>query len=325
VVVRLKKTTSPTSSLSREGEMAPARWTCSLVNNMPDAAFSQTERQYLGLLDAGSGEDVVDVVRHSMIGVPRGAEIAAKIAAEYSPMDQIRTRPPNLLIVTGSNPIETRIEDEPYWGEMVNLLVDAKKSVQSMLLSCLAAHAALTIFDNLKREHLAIKQTGVFTQDVHHNHRLTDGIDDVIRLPHSRMNTVPTALLSDTGYQILIESDDVGWGVASKHTENADIVLIQGHPEYDPSSLLREYRRDAGRYLRHERDEMPVLPFQCVAPDDWAELESMHTLISTDRNSSTVFDAYPFDEVGDRAPWLWRRMAEQLYKNWFTGLASTST
>jgi homoserine O-succinyltransferase/O-acetyltransferase len=30
-------------------------------------------------------------------------------------------------------------------------------------------------------------------------------------------------------------------------------VLLQGHPEYDSATLLREYRRDVGRFLRRLR------------------------------------------------------------------------
>ena len=37
-------------------------------------------------------------------------------------------------------------------------------------------------------------------------------------------------------------------------------VLLQGHPEYDSTTLLREYRRDVGRFLRREREDYPALP-----------------------------------------------------------------
>lgn len=50
----------------------PPRWTCALVNNMPDGAFDATERQYLDLLGAGSGDDVLEVRRYTVEGVPEG-------------------------------------------------------------------------------------------------------------------------------------------------------------------------------------------------------------------------------------------------------------
>ncbi len=291
---------------------------------MPDTAFDQTERQFLGLLDASSGTDVIDVKRFTMKGVPRGEQTATKISTEYFPADAIRSDPPDLLIVTGSNPIEEHMEDEPYWTEMVEVLSWAKEHVRDVLLSCLSAHAALTVFDGAERERLAAKRTGVFTQDVDQTHPLTHGIDAEILLPHSRHNTVPTALLDETGYQILIQSDDVGWSLAAKDVGTASVVLVQGHPEYDPSSLLREYRRDAGRYVRHERDDVPVLPLHCVSPEDWDQLVSMHQMIIGGQRDSTIFETYRFDEVGERAPWPWRSTATQLYANWLAGIDSRS-
>jgi homoserine O-succinyltransferase len=90
-------------------------WTCAFVNNMPDGAFDATERQFLDLLDAGSGPRRRRASLRTMSGVPRGERVAARIASEYLPVETMLQDPPDLLIVTGSNPVEERIEDEPYW------------------------------------------------------------------------------------------------------------------------------------------------------------------------------------------------------------------
>ena len=45
---------------------------------MPDAAFGATERQFVGLLDAGSGCETVALTRYTMAGVPRGERIRAR-------------------------------------------------------------------------------------------------------------------------------------------------------------------------------------------------------------------------------------------------------
>jgi homoserine O-succinyltransferase/O-acetyltransferase len=37
-------------------------------------------------------------------------------------------------------------------------------------------------------------------------------------------------------------------------------IFFQGHPEYDASSLQREYMRDLARYLAGERDSYPNIP-----------------------------------------------------------------
>ena len=59
-----------------------------------------------------------------------------------------------------------------------------------------------------------------------------------------------------------LHSDAVGWSVATKTVDRCRVVVMQGHPEYGRASLLREYQRDARRYVRHERDELPRLPIR---------------------------------------------------------------
>ena len=37
-------------------------------------------------------------------------------------------------------------------------------------------------------------------------------------------------------------------------------LFLQGHPEYEAGTLLREYRRDIARFLRGEREHYPAVP-----------------------------------------------------------------
>ena len=244
----------------------------------------RTERQYLGLLDEGSGSNVIEIRRYTMPGVPRGEATASRIRDEYFPLPEIYRDSPDLLIVTGSDPIEARMEDELYWKDLVELLSWSAKSVASTLLSCLTAHAALAVFDDIARTRLLAKCTGVFSQHVEGDRPLTKGLESEISLPHSRWNTVPREALELAGYDVIIHSEDTGWSVAYRVEDGRQLVLVQGHPEYDPSSLLREYRRDAGRYVRRERNDLPFLPFHCVAPEDWGRLEHLqHDIIKGNR------------------------------------------
>jgi homoserine O-succinyltransferase/O-acetyltransferase len=259
-----------------------------------------------------------------MAGIPRGEVVADRIAEQYAPVAALREEPPDLLIVTGSNPVEEHIEDEPYWGDMVDLLTWGSEHAGSMLLSCLSAHAALTIFDGIKRGRLASKCTGVFTQQVDTTHPLTAGLDSEIVLPHSRTSVVPPEDLREAGYHIAIESDAVGWSVATRDIGTSHVVLVQGHPEYDPSSLLREYHRDARRFTVRERDDLPSLPFHCVSEEDWGGLEDLHRAITGTQRDPAVLEAYPFSDVGARAPWPWDGVAKTLYANWLSGLTKRS-
>jgi homoserine O-succinyltransferase len=306
------------------GPGPPARWTCSLVNNMPDSAFEASEAQYLGLLEAASGGDTITVRRHTMAGVPRGPVAAVRIASEYLPLAQIREDPPDVLIVTGSNPVEADIADEPYWGELADLLTWGADHVPTMLLSCLAAHAAVSVFDGLARQRLATKCTGVFAQVAEPTHPLAGGMAPPLVLPHSRLNTVEPAALTAAGYRVALGSAEVGWSVATKLVGRAEVVLVQGHPEYGPSTLLREYQRDVRRYAAHERDDVPCLPGGCVADDDWGSLAELQRRVTGGERDPALVEAFGFDQAGGRAPWPWRTMAVGLYQNWLAGVPKRS-
>jgi homoserine O-succinyltransferase/O-acetyltransferase len=301
-----------------------ARWTCALVNNMPDAAFCATERQFVGLLAAGSGSETVALTRYAMAGVPRGERIQARIAAEYRPLEEVFSDPPDLLVVTGSNPIESRIEDEPYWSDLHGLLKWSSENVQAMVLSCLSAHAALAVFDGVERTTLPAKCTGVFAQEADRTHPLVTGVYGSVFLPHSRLNAVPREAVVRAGYSVALQSEEVGWSVVTKTVGQADVVLVQAHPEYDPSSLVREYVRDVRRYAGHEHDQLPCLPLDCVTGPDWDRLRRLHDRIVGGERDPALVAAFPFDEVCARAPWPWRGAAQRLYANLFGTISKRS-
>ena len=300
------------------------RWTCALVNNMPDAAFCATERQFVGLLAAGSGSETVALTRYAMAGVPRGERMQEHIAAEYRPLDDIFSDPPDLLVVTGSNPIESRIEDEPYWSDLHGLLKWSSENVQAMVLSCLTAHAALAVFDGVERTTLPAKCTGVFAQESDPIHPLVAGFYGSVVLPHSRLNTVPIEAVLRAGYSVALQSEEVGWSVVTKTVGQAEVVLVQAHPEYDPSSLVREYARDVRRYAGHEHDQLPCLPLDCVTGPDWVRLRRLHERIVGGERDPALVAAFPFDEVCTRAPWPWRGAAQRLYANLFGNISKRS-
>jgi homoserine O-succinyltransferase len=303
---------------------AEPRWACALVNNMPDGAFVQTERQFLDLLDVGSGDRGLDVALYAMAGVPRGEATALRIAERYRPMAELYDHPPQFVIVTGANPVERTLQAESIWEDLVRLLTWARGAVPSMLLSCLSAHAALTVFDGLERESLPSKCTGVFAQEVAAGGPLTAGLGRTVVLPHSRVSTVPAARVRAAGYDIPLESRDAGWSVATRQVDRCAVVLVQAHPEYGPTSLLREYQRDLRRFVRYERDDLPVLPRHCSAPEDAGQLDQLQQRITGGERDPALLGSFPFADIEARAPWGWRSVATRLYSNWLAGVAAGS-
>jgi homoserine O-succinyltransferase len=323
VVLHLDTPMAGAPETGNRGRAEP-RWTCALVNNMPDGAFIETEGQFLDLLDIGSGNEGVDVRLYAMPGVARRETTGKRIAEFYTPMSDLFDHPPEVLIVTGANPVEPALEDEPFWADLVELLTWASGNVPSMLLSCLSAHAALKVFDGIDRQRLSSKCTGVFVQRADPGAALASGLGGAVVLPHSRLNTVPTDAVRAAGYDVPLWSEGSDWSVATRRVDRSSVVLLQAHPEYGPTSLLREYQRDIRRYAGHEHDELPVLPSHCTAPGDSAALEELHRRVTTGERDRLLVESFPFGDLETRAPWPWRAAATRLYSNWLAGVSEPS-
>jgi homoserine O-succinyltransferase len=295
---------------------------CAFVNNMPDSAFVATERQVLGLLEAGGGPDGIDVGCYALPGVPRGDRIAERINTRYLPLEHLWDSAPQVVVISGSEPLSATLEAEPYWEELVHLLEFVTDQGAAVLLSCLAAHAALLVFDSLPRVRLSVKCSGVFPQDLCQPHPLAVGLRARLVMPHSRLNDVPLHALRAAGYEVLIASGTVGWSVATKQVGWSQLLLVQGHPEYDPSSLLREYHRDVQRYQSGAAIDPPVLPTCCVAPEDEAALHRFHRQLLSGAGTAAAPATFGFEEAAGRAGWPWRGTAIQLFANLLAAAAT---
>ena len=66
-----------------------------------------------------------------------------------------------------------------------------------------------------------------------------------------RVADLPEARLLENGYRMLTRSAAAGVDAFVKKQDGGSLfAYFQGHPEYDTDSLLREYRRDVGRFRR---------------------------------------------------------------------------
>ena len=135
------------------------------------------------------------------------------------------------------------------------------------------------------------------------------------RIRPARDTPVPAEAVVRAGYSVALQSEEAGWSVVTKTVGQSEVVLVQAHPEYDPSSLVREYVRDVRRYASHEHDELPCLPLDCVTGPDWDGLRRLHERIVAGERDPALVAAFPFEEVGARAPWPWRAAGLCLYGN----------
>ncbi len=295
---------------------------CAFVNNMPDPAFAATERQFLGLLDAGARAALVEVRRYAFAALPRGPKVGAYQADEYFPIDELWDGEADIVIVTGSEPLADRLDAEPYWPETIRVLDWTAGRRTSVMLSCLAAHSALLAFDGIQRSLLPAKCAGLFAHEVDRSSPLTTGMALPVLVPHSRLNDVTTDAVAAAGYDVVASAPGVGWSAITARRAECDVLLLQGHPEYDATSLLREYRRDAGRYLRGERDVPPVLPPGCVGAEDAQAIDLFHERVRSGPHDPEVLSTFDFEATAARAPWPWRTTATVLYSNWIDGIAA---
>jgi homoserine O-succinyltransferase/O-acetyltransferase len=321
----------PDEVSSRRSDLpsGPRTLRVAFVNNMPDGAFEDTEHQFIGLLAAAAGERDIVVDGYLLDTLER-----SPVARGYLPASRIFEDPPDALIVTGTEPKRAELSAEPYWDELAALLRWAQAAVPSVLLSCLAAHAALLALDGVVRSPCPRKRSGVYAQSIDSDHPLSAGMSD-LPLPHSRYNEVPIATVERLGYDVVAASAEVGWSVAARDDGGCLIVLAQGHPEYAADTLLREYRRDLRRFVEGVSPTYPVVPDGYFDEEAETALRAFRARIETtlaasgsgepatsgpsaggSTGSEPLMDAFPFDQLASGLRWSWRGAAERLITNW---------
>jgi homoserine O-succinyltransferase len=306
----------------------PRPVTVALVNNMPDAAFVDTEGQFRRAMAADASGGTLDLQLYTMSEMPRSEEISSLIGAHYRDLDELWAHPPDALIVTGTEPAQAQLPYEPYWPFLARLLEWAADSVPTTLLSCLASHASVLLFDGIERVPRSIKCSGVFAGTVEDvRDPLTAGLPDLVRIPHSRINDVPEEAMIAAGYRIVIGSGpaQAGWAVATRKHREGLFLLCQGHPEYSTLSLLREYRRDVRRSLfGRGAVPYPPLPEGYLRPAGTATLEGFaHRAAVPGADPRELWASFPFEEAAATVENTWAGPSATLYANWL-GLARSA-
>ena len=305
-------------SARSDSTRAPRALHIGLVNNMPDSALKATERQFFSLLEAGAGDTVVNLSLYALPEVPRSDTSKRHIRRFYSSVEALWDARLDGLILTGAEPRTASLRHEPYWNSMVRVLDWAEQNTHSAICSCLAAHAAVLHLDGIERRKFREKRFGVFQFDVADAHFLTAGIDSRIELPHSRWNDIAGQDLASHGYSILTKNADGGVDAFLRQRKSL-FVFLQGHPEYEADTLLREYRRDIGRYLKRESDRYPAMPRDYFDSDARQLLASFENRVRSDRSGESAAD-FPTARLSKRVSAPWRAMATQLYRNWLAFL-----
>jgi homoserine O-succinyltransferase/O-acetyltransferase len=292
-----------------------------LINNMSDGAIARTEYHFTNLLQQAADGVPVEVVYYSLPVILRSGKIREHIAASYQPIDALWDNPPDAFVVTGAEPRQPSLKDELYWGSLTNLIDWIDELGVPAMFSCLAAHAAVLHLDGVSRAALDDKCFGVFEHKAEAGHPLMAGAGKQMWLPHTRWNQVNEAELVKAGYQIMSRSDSVGVGFFAKERRNL-WLFCQGHPEYEGPDLLREYRRDVGRFLSGQRATYPELPRDYFQESEIEVLRAFRQQAIAQGDAS-VMDLFP--QIIQGAPtWdAWRPAAIAVFGNWLKRIAAT--
>jgi homoserine O-succinyltransferase len=287
-----------------------------LVNNMPDTALRATEIQFARLLKEAAGPLDVRLRLFSLSSIPRSPLARARMEGFYDDAGMLPHAPVDVLIVTGAQPQADDLRDEPYWRELAGLIDWAQTGTITSLFSCLATHAAVLHLDGIARRALPRKQFGVFTAVRTEDDPLFLNVPGQFPMPHSRRNETPERALAGRGYRVLTRLADGGADIFTRELPGQSrFVFLQGHPEYDPVTLGREYLRDVDGFLRGECAAAPALPENYF---DRATEEKLRQAVRTGAprqvHTAILSAALPLQQ--------WRGSAVRLFANWLGAAAA---
>jgi homoserine O-succinyltransferase/O-acetyltransferase len=294
--------------------------TIGFVNNMPDTAWEATERQFLALVRSAASVRTNTPVRlklFSITDLPRAEHVRHELAERYRDLSELWSTRLDGLIVTGTEPRAANLKDEPYWLTLASLVDWARLHTVSTIWSCLAAHAVVLQADGIERRPLAEKQCGVFDCKAVSAHPLTKGVAPRRPVPHSRWNDLSEEALTSCGYRILTRSTAAGVDMFAGQDRDFHslFLFLQGHPEYEAGTLLREYRRDIGRFLRGEQELCPATPQGYFSEEASAIVDTFRVRAQRERRADMIAD-FPMRALEAGLSARWHRSAVGLYERW---------
>src|SRR5216684_3037678 len=121
---------------------------------------------------------------------------------------------------------------------------------------------------------------------------------------NNTMSTVLSCLAAHAGVDLFV-----------KQRGRSLFVYFQGHPEYGALTLLREYRRDIGRFLRREREAYPSMPQGYFDAAGTKTLSDFREKALSDPREE-LLAIFPEANVVATLSNTWRSSATQIYRNW---------
>ncbi len=287
-----------------------------VLNMMPDAALQATERQFLRMVGACNRIAQFHVHLFSLDKIPRDQKAAQHIRDYYTDFDAIRREGLDALIITGANPVQPDIQDEPFWDPLLEVIDWAKNNVCSVMCSCLATHAIVKVLWGIERYPLPQKRWGVYSHRLtRQTHPLTAGINTRFDAPHSHVYEVSSRQFTDAGLAVLAQSE-----VANLHLgvspDGFRFVFFQGHPEYDRISLLKEYKREVGRFLNGQHKHYPPFPENAFSDQAIALLREFKEAVLNAGGNYQDLPEFPESQALDLIDNTWSDTGKAIVNTW---------
>ena len=287
-----------------------------LLNMMPDKALEATERQFFRLV--GESNQIAQFYVHpfTLKELKRSADGQAHVDRYYSSFEEIKKQGLDALIITGANVIGPDLSTQAFWKPLKEIIAWAYDNVTSTLCSCLATHAVLEFRYGQKRRPLSQKRWGVYSHRVvDKTHPLVAGVNTRFDVPHSRFNQVDEGQFIEAGLKILVESEEAGVHLAVS-PDGFRIIFCQGHPEYDAISLLKEYKREIGHFIRGELDDYPPFPENYFGELNRGILEEYGDRVAAAKAAGNAIPEFPEKLISTTLDNTWHDSAEAVINNW---------
>ncbi len=286
------------------------------LNMMPDAALMVTERQFMRLIGSSNQIAQFYVYPFSIPGLPRGPEMQEYINQYYTTFEELQRDGLDALIITGANVANPALDQEPFWEPLQEIMTWAMENVTSALCSCLATHAMVKAFHSIERRRLPYKRWGVYTHRVTQTeHPLLLDINTRFDVPHSRNNDVSRAQLEAADFEILVYSAEGGVHMAVS-PDQFRVVYLQGHPEYDRISLLKEYKREVMRFSEGDREDYPPHPEHYFCGEAATIADYYQELVLACLEQGRPVPPFPEEEIEPYLDNTWRDTGKAIFNNW---------
>ncbi|MCP4009288.1 MAG: homoserine O-succinyltransferase [Proteobacteria bacterium] len=287
-----------------------------ILNLMPDAALEATERQFMRMV---GGCNRIAQFKIHLFSVPefeRSEKARAHIEAYYETFERIKRVGLDALIITGANPVQEKLEDEPFWNPMIEIVEWAKRSVSSVMCSCLATHAIVQHYWGIKRYRLEQKRWGVYSHRiVDFDHPLVANINTRFDAPHSHVYETNSRQFRDASLRVLVSSEEADFHLATSE-DGFRFIFFQGHPEYDAISLFKEYKREVSRFVTGHRKNYPLFPEHYFSREATLILNHFRDAVLSDDGGKIGMANFPEQEVIPLLDDTWGDTGKAVVNNW---------